>query len=69
MEVNADIEQRMYFSFCNYEYYLDVEKQCELMPNTTPMIDGIKEAFAWYKSNKDKVNKKPYIEFIDANLC
>lgn len=32
VEVNADIEQRMFFSFYNYEYYLDVEKQRELMP-------------------------------------
>lgn len=66
--VYEDIDQRNYFSFYNYEYYLDVQKQYELMPETKPMEEGLKEALEWYLSNSDKVNKKPYLEFIENNL-
>ena len=68
VNVYEDIEQRNYFSFYNYEYYLDVHKQAELMPYTEPLEDGLREAFEWYKSNSAKVNKKPYFKFIDKNL-
>lgn len=68
VNVQDDIEQRNYFSFYNYEYYLDVSKQYELMPDTKPLEDGLKEAFEWYVGNMDKVNEKPFIEYIDANL-
>ena len=66
--VYDDIEQRKYFSFYNYEYYLDVSKQHELMPKEKDLCEGLKEAFMWYKDNSDKVNKKPYFEFIDDTL-
>lgn len=66
--VSKDIEQRKYFSFYDYEYYLDVNKQFELMPETTPLEQGIKESFEWYIKNEEKVIKKPFIDFIDANL-
>ena len=66
--VFADIEQRKYFSFVDYEYYLDVSKQHELMPDVKDLYEGLKEAFIWYKDNSDKVNKKPYIEFIENEL-
>jgi nucleoside-diphosphate-sugar epimerase len=66
--VSKDIEQRKYFSFYDYEYYLDVNKQLELMPETTPLEQGIKESFEWYIKNEEKVIKKPFIDFIDANL-
>lgn len=68
VNVFDDIEQRNYFSFYNYEYYLDVSKQCELMQDTKALYDGLKEAFDWYKNNQDKVNKKPYIDYIDSWL-
>jgi len=68
VNVNDDIEQRNYFSFYDYEYYLDVSKQYQLMPETKPMNEGLKEAFVWYKDNKDKVNKKPFFEYIDKYL-
>lgn len=66
--VYDDIEQRKYFSFAHYEYYLDVSKQHELMPDEKDLYEGLREAFMWYKDNQDKVNKKPYIEFIDSEL-
>ncbi len=68
VNVYADVEQKQYFSFYNYEYYLDVSKQYELMPKTKTMYDGLSEAFAWYINHQNQVNKKPFIEFIDSNL-
>ena len=62
VNVYDDIEQRNYFSFYNYEYYLDVTKQQELLPQTESLADGLKEAFEWYSENQDKVNKKPYFD-------
>lgn len=68
VKVLEDIEQRNYFSFYDYEYYLDVTKQSELMPETKALKDGLKEAYDWYVKNPDKVNKKPFMEFIDNNF-
>ena len=63
-----EIEQRKYFPFYNYEYYLDVSSQYKLMPETKDLENGLKESFEWYIKNKDKVIKKPFIEFIDSAL-
>lgn len=68
VKIFDDIEQRNYFSFYNYEYYLDVTKQYELMPETKSLEDGLKEAYDWYVGNPDKVNKKPFIDFIEMNF-
>ena len=68
VNVFDDIEQRKYFSFYNYEYYLDVSKQYEFLKEVKPLREGLKEAFDWYKNNSDKVNKKSYLEYIDNNL-
>lgn len=66
--VHKDFEQRNYFSFYDYEYYLDVHKQNELIPETIDLVTGLTEAFEWYLLNSEKVNKKPYFEFIEHNL-
>ena len=68
VNVFDDIDQRKYFSFYNYEYCLDVSKQLELMANTKPLYDGLKDAFFWYRQNTNQVNKKPYFDYIDQNL-
>ena len=68
VNVYDDIEQRNYFSFYNYEYYLDVTRQSRIYPNTIPLEEGLKESADWYLQNKDQVKKKPFIEYIDANL-
>ncbi|MDE6625198.1 MAG: NAD-dependent epimerase/dehydratase family protein [Lachnospiraceae bacterium] len=68
VNIYDDIEQREYFSFYDYEYCLDVSKQYELMQGVKPLRDGLNEAFVWYQNNSDKVNKKPYLEYIDNNL-
>lgn len=66
--VYDDVEQRNYFSFYDYEYYLDVSGQYELMENVRPLKDGLRDAFEWYINNKSKVNTKPFIDYIDNNL-
>ena len=69
VNVSKDISCRDYFCFYDYEYVLDVTKQTELLPQTKPLEEGLKEEFEWYKNNTDSVyNRKPYIEFIENNL-
>ena len=68
VEVWEEIEQRNYFCFTNYEYYLDVSKQYELMQDVKPLKDGLEEALEWYLDNTDKVYKRPYLDYIELNL-
>ncbi len=69
VSVDSSVNQRDYFPFYNYEYELDVSKQETLMSDTTPLFEGLKEEYEWYKNNKDSIyNRKPYIDFIDKNL-
>lgn len=69
VNVYDEIEQRNYFSFYNYEYCLDVQRQCTIFPRTIPLEEGLKESAAWYLGHETEVNKKPYFDFIDANLA
>lgn len=69
VNVYQDLEQRNYFSFYDYDYYLDISKQKELMPTTEDLVNGLREALEWYLSHTDMVNRKPLIDFIDSNLA
>ena len=67
--VEKSVPQKDYFCFYDYEYVLDVSKQNELMPDTIPLMQGLKEEFEWYKDNPDSVYyRKPYLKYIDENL-
>lgn len=69
VSVGKEIPQRDYFCFYDYEYVLDVSKQTELMPDTFPLEQGLKEEFEWYRDYPDSIyNRKPYMEYIDNNL-
>ena len=69
VSVDKSVEQRDYFCFYDYEYVLDVSKQCELMADTVLPDEGLKEEFEWYRKNPDSVYfRKPYMEYIDNNL-
>ena len=68
VEVNDDIEQRNYFSFYDYEYYLDVSKQKDILPQVMELEEGLKECYQWYIQNESEVMKKPYMQYIDENL-
>ena len=69
VNVDKKYNQRDYFCFYDYEYYLDVTKQYELMKETIPLEQGLKEEFEWYKNNIESIyNRKPYIDFIKNNI-
>lgn len=60
--------QRDYFSFHEFEYYLDVSKQNKILPNQKDLLEGLKESYLWYKAHQEDVVRKRYIEFIDKNF-
>ena len=66
--VYDEIEQRKYFSFYNYEYYLDVTRQSKIYPETISLEEGLRDAAKWYLEHRMEVNKKPFFEYIDSNL-
>ena len=66
----ADIfTQRDYFPFHNYDYRLDVSKMCALMPELTPLDEGLKEEFEWYTTEHPDIWRKPYFDYIDRELA
>ena len=68
INVYKNIEQKKYFPFLNYSYVLDIKRQEELLDDLTPLLDGLKESYDWYIKNKEKVKRKPLIEYITDNL-
>ena len=60
--------QRDYFSFYDYEYSLDVSRQCELLSEQKDLFEGLKESYEWFKDNYDEIVKKDYINFIEQNF-
>ena len=66
--VSADVPQRSYFPFYDYDYMLDVSRQDALMPEKTPLYEGLCEAYEWYKDNKSAVRKKPLLDYISKVL-
>ncbi len=65
--VNRSVNQRNYFSFYDYEYYLDVTSQEKLMPETEPLEAGLKKSWEWYQT-PHCVSQKPFIQYIDTTL-
>jgi len=68
VHVDASYPQRQYFSFHDYDYYLDVTKQRALMSDTKPLLEGLQESYEWYREHEDLVNKKPLMKYIDEEL-
>lgn len=68
VRVDGEIAQRNYFCFYDYEYCLDVAAQEGLMGRTKPLEEGLRESFAWYLNHQDEVNRKPYLQYIDAHF-
>lgn len=67
-EVSSEHAQRSYFCFHAYDYVLDVKKQQALLPETKPLSAGLKEAYEWYEGNKELVNRREYMAYIDEKL-
>lgn len=66
--VSAEYEQRQYFPFRDYEYYLDVTKQSELLPDFKPFEIGLKESYEWFKNNRELIVRKDYFRYIEENF-
>lgn len=69
VEVHQKLNQRDYFCFHDYEYMLDVTGQKELLQDTIDMGKGLEQAYLWYRTHKDEVNRKEYTEYIDKNFA
>lgn len=66
--VDSSHNQRSYFPFYDYSYYLDVTEQYNIIPDTVPIYDGLKEDFEYYIEHQNEVMKKSsYFEYI-ANV-
>ncbi len=68
VNVGPEHAQRSYFPFHDYSYVLDVSKMSELMPETTPLSEGLKDSYKWYRLNSEAVYKKPLMEYIDDKI-
>lgn len=66
--VSAEYEQRQYFPFRDYEYYLDVTKQSDLLPDLKPLEIGLKESYEWFKNNRELIVRKDYFRYIEENF-
>lgn len=66
--VSAEYEQRQYFPFRDYEYYLDVTRQTELLPYLKPLETGLKESYEWFKNNRELIVRKDYFRYIEENF-
>lgn len=66
--VDGSVPQRSYFPFFDYPYILDVAKQNDLMPDTMPLFDGLRESYEWYKNNREAIRRKPLLDYINQNL-
>lgn len=67
-QADASVPQRSYFPFLNYAYHLDTAAQEAILPELTPLAEGLAESYAWYRENRGLIRVKPLIPFIDENL-
>ena len=66
--VSADVPQRSYFPFYDYEYLLDVTAMCSIMPDVTPLEQVLCGSYEWFRSNRELIVRKPLLGFIADNL-
>ena len=68
INVYKDVDQRRYFSFYDYEYILDVKRQSGVLSGLIDLETGLLESYNWYSDHREEVRKKPFFDFIDAEL-
>ena len=66
--ISAEYEQRQYFPFRDYEYYLDVTRQTELLTDLKPLEIGLKESYEWFKNNRELIVRKDYFRYIEEKI-
>lgn len=57
-----------YFSFRDYNYFLDVTKEMALLGSVKDLREGMVESYAWYKDHREDVKRKPYMEYADTHF-
>ncbi len=60
--------QRSFFPFHEYEYFLDVSRQQQLMPDVKPLDVGLRESWEWFRGHREDVVVKPLKEYIDSRI-
>ena len=68
ISVDASHPQRSYFPFLDYAYHLDVTRQQPLLPEVTPLTEGLAESHAWWRENRSLIRRKPLMDYIDEHL-
>lgn len=66
--VGAEVPQRSYFPFYDYEYVLDVQEMSRIMPKVTLLTGALNEAFLWWRGNRELIVRKPLLDFIVKNF-
>lgn len=69
IQVTDGTFQRQYFPFHDYAFQLDVSAQNALLSELVPLDAGLREAFAWYTANREAVNHRPLLDFIDTHFA
>ncbi len=64
INVSSEIEQRNYFPFYDYAYFLDTAEQNKIMPELLPLDVGLRRAYDRYKNNKSDVKPKNYFDYL-----
>lgn len=52
--------EREFFPFYNYQYFLNVEKADKLKIEEIPLVEGLKRSLEWYQNFGHLVNKREY---------
>ena len=65
ISVSDEHPQRSYFPFYPYGYQLDVSRQQKLLSELTPLADGLRESWAWYREHEDWVPKRGYLAYVE----
>ncbi|MDO4863866.1 MAG: NAD-dependent epimerase/dehydratase family protein [Ruminococcus sp.] len=66
--VGAEVPQRSYFPFYDYEYVLDVTAMSAIMPQLTPLREGLRGSYEWWRGNRGLIVRKPLLGFIADNF-
>lgn len=68
ISADASHPQRSYFPFLNYAYHLDVTLQQKLLPQVTPLGEGLAESYVWWQAHRSLIRRKPLMDYIDKHL-
>lgn len=68
ISVSGEHPQRSYFPFYPYGYQLDVRRQQSLLPDLTPLMEGLRESWEWYCQHPQGVMKRDYAGYIAQHL-